>query len=186
MLNKIGNWCYKVVVIFALAVGLAWGGYIVYVKRFSEYARYERTRVIYKQILVASGQSQDKVPLVIIKDESDNARNHGDYISINSGAIDNVDSWDEVAFTLGHEVAHGMLGHTTGRYKIVDEATMAVAEANADKLAAFYIMRAGYDICKARVMFKRYHDNDGDELNQKHPDNSYRYSALNINCGGDL
>ena len=80
---------------------------------------------------------------------------------------------------LGHETAHGMLGHL-GKLSSNKKDEIIVLEANADKMGAFYMMKAGYNICKARIVWKRFADNYGNALNQDHPNSSYRYDELKM------
>ena len=66
-------------------------------------------------------------------------------------------------------------------YKIVFFKS-TVLEANADKLGAVYMIKAGFDICKGREIFKRWKIEGGNKLNSYHPSYSYRYDELNIGC----
>lgn len=64
----------------------------------------------------------------------------------------------------------------------VEETKIMVLEANADKMGAVYVMKAGYDVCEGREFFKRLLQNNGDYLGGDHPGFAYRYSELNIGC----
>ena len=112
-----------------------------------------------------------------------NAYNDGKKVVIYMGLVDSVDSWDEIALVLGHEVAHGMLGHLD-KLNTTNADEESVLEANADKMGAFYMMKAGYDICKGRELYKTWKNNNGNYIGLDHPDYSYRYDELNIGCGG--
>lgn len=167
-----------------IAVVIMMGTMIVWYENFSEHAYYERVYKIYAQIIASTGQTQDALPLVINDEMIENAYNDGSEVVIYRGLIYNAKSWDEIAFVLGHEVAHGMLGHL-GKLNtnITDE--ISVLEANADKMGAFYMMKSGYNICEARKMWKRWTKEKGNYLGLNHPDYSYRYEELNIGCGND-
>lgn len=49
-------------------------------------------------------------------------------------------------------------------------------------MGAVYMMKAGYDVCKGRELFKHWLDARGDYLDGDHPNYAYRYNELNINC----
>jgi hypothetical protein len=44
-------------------------------------------------------------------------------------------------------------------------------------------MKAGYDVCKAREIWKRIRLENGNYQGADHPDFNYLYDELNINCG---
>lgn len=140
-------------------------------------------REIYQQVLIQTGQSQDALPLVIDNNDSINAYNDGQSVHVFTGIIKFVNNKDELALVLGHEIAHGMLRHVYYPEFQTNELEISVAEANADKLGAVYMMKAGYDICKAREMWKRMSVMaGGDYQGGNHPTYSYRYRELNIGC----
>jgi len=170
-----------VILLYALVIGAV---YLIYTKNFSQSAVDERVRDIYQQLIVNTGQSQEALPLVIVESPEINAYNDGNNIVIYRGLIDSTESWDEVALVLGHEIAHGMLWHLRmlNQWKSFNDQEVSVMEANADKLGVVYMMKAGYDVCKGREMFKHWKELRGNALAQSHPDFSYRYDELNINC----
>jgi hypothetical protein len=136
---------------------------------------------IYGRIIAASGQTQDALPLVIDNSSEMNAHNDGTKIVIYRGLIDIASNTDEIALVLAHEAAHGMLGHL-GALNTNVPSEIAVLEANADKYGAFLMMRAGFDICKGRELFKYWSDTYGNALNQDHPPFSYRHQELDVHC----
>lgn len=140
----------------------------------------EKIRGIYLKLLAQTGLVQDALPLNIIESSSENAYNDGQRIVIYTGLIENTRSEDEIALVLAHEIAHGMLGHLTMLPKTNTE--ISILESNADKMGAVYMMKAGYNICKGRLIFKRWREINGNALGQTHPDQSYRYEELNIGC----
>ena len=165
--------------------------YIVYATQLSQESQDDRIRLIYKQLVAASGQSQDALPLYINDELIDNAYNDGSRIVIYRGLINHAESYDEIALVLGHEIAHGMLGHLNQNMPIPeqiphdgmgDSDMIAVLEANADKMGAFYMMKIGYNVCEGRKLFKYWKQENGNALGENHPDYSYRYDELNVGC----
>tara|TARA_R110000822_G_scaffold275773_1_gene397892 strand:+ start:22360 stop:22917 length:558 start_codon:yes stop_codon:yes gene_type:complete len=184
MLNKIYKASVNILLSLIVFLAILEISFILY-KSDKIYQMYSdnKVRKIYHQIIVATGQSQDALPLVISSENIENAYNDGTKIVIYKGLIDSTDSWDEVAMVLGHEVAHGTLAHLDMLNEKSTNDDISVLEGNADKMGAYYMMKSGYDICKGRQLYKRWRDNNGDALTQNHPDYSYRYAQLNINCG---
>ncbi len=167
---------------------------IIYIEKYSTVAEHNYIRKIYQEIQAVTGQTQDSIPLVISDQNIINAYNDGHYVVIYQGLIDKTETWDEIAMVLGHETAHGMLGHLNRHLIIVEGRDhkgmggndfISMLEANADKMGAFYMMRAGYNACKGREFLKRWQTDLGDAIGENHPDFSYRYHNLNINCGKD-
>lgn len=172
---------YKLVLAFSLDVALLIAATVIYIQIFSDQARNNKIQNIYNEIIAQTGQSQNALPLYIVESDTENAYNDGTKIVIYTKLVDNAESWDEVALVLGHEVAHGMLEHL-GKLNTSDPAEITVLEANADKMGAVYMMKAGWDICKGREIFARWRDEMGNHQNGDHPDYSYRFDELNINC----
>jgi hypothetical protein len=177
--------------LLAVAASTILCAYIVYATQLSQEASDDKVREIYKQLVAASGQSQDALPLYIDDSMIDNAYNDGTRIVIYRWLINHAGSWDEVALVLGHEIAHGMLGHLNEHMPIPEQIPhdgmgdsdyIAVLEANADKLGALYTLKIGYSVCEGRNLFKYWKQENGNALGQDHPDYSYRYDELNINC----
>ncbi len=156
--------------------------YHIYLEHFTQEGYDKRVREIYQQIQVATGQSQDAEPLIIEEVGIENAYNDGFSVHVYRGLLDKTTSWDEVALILGHETAHGMLWHLRMPLGKMSDGQIDVLEANADKMGAFYMMKAGYNICKGRELFNYWAETHGDAQEQNHPTFSYRYAQLNINC----
>lgn len=142
----------------------------------------EQVIEVYHKLIVVTGQTQNALPFKIQNSPVVNAFNDGQMIVMFRGIIDDTKNLDEIALILGHEIAHGMLQHL-GKLNSEDPREIAVLEANADKYGAILMMRAGYDVCKARDLFKRWSHAWGNSLNGDHPANSYRWAELNVNCG---
>ncbi len=182
-------WVVKVLLYVTVGLSIVMMMTIVWQRNWSQEAEEAHVRAIYQQIIVSTGQTQDALPLIIDSSLVDNAFNDGTKVVIYQGLINHTKTWDEVAMVLAHEVSHGNLGHLGAvppyHQHIGDGSNdnTAELEANADKLGAFYMMKAGYDICKGRQLFKYWKDRNGNALGQNHPDYSYRYDELNVNCG---
>lgn len=155
---------------------------VYYQLNYSRDAKMERVKTIYAKILAQTGQVQDALPLVIVDKSVINAYNNGQEVVIFTGIIDYTKNDDEIALILGHEIAHGMLRHTYFKEFRSSPYEISVAEGNTDKMGAVYIMKAGYDICKARNLWLRMGKEDGNYQGGDHPTAAYRYTELNINC----
>lgn len=156
---------------------------MIYVDMVCQQTLESKTYEIYNALWAQTGQAQDKLPLRIVDKPIINAYNDGNEIVVYTGLLKSTNSWDEIALLLGHEIAHGTLGHlkmlNTPGY-INSDLEVAILEGNADKLGSVYMMRAGYDICKGREMFKTWKDNNGDYQGGNHPGYGYRYSELRM------
>jgi len=141
-----------------------------------------RVQQLYREIIIQTGQSQDALPLYVVDSPEDNAYNNGRKIVIYTGLINHASSWDEIALVLGHEVAHGNLWHLKMPLDKLKDEDIQVLEANADKMGAIYMMKAGYNVCKGRMLFKYWEHENGDSLGGNHPNYAYRFDQLNINC----
>ena len=142
----------------------------------------QEVKQIYLNIITHTGESQDALPLVIVNEPIINAYTDGKEVVVYRGIIDYAKTPDEIALILGHEVAHDMLRHVYFDEFHKTELETTIAEANADKMGAFYMMRSGYNICTARNIWKRIEKDFGDYQGLNHPSPSYRYSQLNIGC----
>lgn len=190
MIKFLYNLLLNVLLLSVIALAVAGISFIVWVQNFSQFAQDEKIRSIYKELVVASGQVQNALPLSIVDEDIDNAYNDGTKIVIYTGLVKHTSNWDEVALVLGHEIAHGMLGHLLEQPPFMtvpgmgDNDEIAVLEANADKMGAFYMMKAGYNICAGRELYRYWQHNNGNYIGLDHPTYSYRYDELNVNCGG--
>lgn len=177
MLNKLIKYCSFV----AFGLWFTIGCYEVWHKNFSQDAWNEHIYQMYKNIMAQTGQVQNAIPFRIDSSDIMNAYTNGEEVVLYQGLIDKLNE-DEIALVIGHEIAHQMLGHVNLTAKMDDAYRTEVLEANADKLGAVYMMKAGYDICKGREFWKKMEQERGNSLGQDHPDYSYRYAELNINC----
>lgn len=137
---------------------------------------------IYDNLTKYTGYTKYSRPkLVIIQDDTViNAWTDNEQIAIYSGIINFAQSKDEIAAILGHELAHVLLQHSHLNPNN-DPNIQTVLEGNADKLGIYLVLRAGYDVCKAKDLWYRLRDIGGDyELNVDHPNYSYRYWQLDF------
>jgi predicted Zn-dependent protease len=141
-----------------------------------------RVYEIYRKIIASTGQAQDALPLMIIDLPIVNAYNDGREVVIYRGLLNYIHNEDELAYILGHEVSHSMLRHVY--FKDFQRSTLEIAEseANADKMGAFYMMKAGFNICVAREIWMRMKNDGGNYQGADHPDYSYRYDEISIGC----
>ncbi len=173
-------------IVFVCAGAVALGTVNLAFKAAQKETSLERVNRIYARLLIGTGLSQLVPPIVVDSSQVFNAMNTGDALVIFQGLIDQMKNDDELALVIGHEMAHSTLMHmgASGLNPENDTAQQNILEAQADKMGAFYIMRAGYSICKAREFMKTMNfvmhgDFPG---NGDHPPNAYRYDQLNINC----
>lgn len=139
---------------------------------------------IYTKVCKTSGQCNIIPGLTIVDDPQVNAYTTLSGIVVYKGLINNAHSEDEIALVVGHEMSHFLLGHL-----LVAEQTPSVQiwatrvqEMQADKYGAFLMMRAGYNVCKGRQMFKTFKDLYGDVQDADHPSDAFRYDQVDINC----
>jgi peptidase M48-like protein len=132
-------------------------------------------QAIYNQLAINAGQ-QDIPPLIILDSKQINAWTDGNTVTITTGILKAFENDDQMALVMAHEIAHAInhdIMHTD-----IDQATV---EAHADKLGAFIMMRAGFDICKGRHIFAVFKRLFGDtSLAQDHPSMAYRLDQLDL------
>ncbi len=130
---------------------------------------------VYERLVVNSGE-QGLPPLTILDDQTINAWTDGLNITITTGILKVMENEDELAMVLGHEMAH-YINHDVNH----DDLDSRNVEAHADKLGAFIMMRAGFDVCKGKEMFKVFKEQFGDSpVTTSHPDNAFRMDQLNL------
>jgi len=191
LLTTLLKFIFRVLAAIVIDVALVFLVGYIYVYEYSSYGRTLKAYAIYAELLTTTGQTEHSLPLRVVDSPSINAYNDGQEIVLYTGLINETESWDEVALVLGHEIAHGTLGHLNEHPPVPDQLPdsgmgpndyISILEANADKLGAVYMMKAGYDVCKGREIMLRWEKQNGNALGESHPDYAYRYSELNINC----
>lgn len=106
-----------------------------------------------------------------------NAFNTGGHVVMTSAMLAYVQSDDELAVVLGHELAHGILGHPPTRTEEgvlaslgVGASTLWNREADADRLGLRLMSAAGYDLGAAIPFWRRYLTKyDGPQIFRSHP-----------------
>lgn len=153
--------------------------YFIYENYFTVAAKDAKIRRLFEKLKTETGQTQDDVFLIIDENSQLNAYTDGTKVVLFRGMINFVANTDELALILSHELAHVALRHVV--FPQFANESLAT-EANADKMGAVYMMKAGYNICIAREFWKRMRDGYGNSQGGSHPDYSYRYDELNIGC----
>jgi beta-barrel assembly-enhancing protease len=121
-----------------------------------------------------SGQSGCASRVQIIAGKSINAGADGQYVQINSRMLDFVQSDDELAVIVGHELAHNIRRHKALKTKSKQ------AEYEADALGAWLVARAGYDVNAILKFWTRFEDrtNAGIFADGTHPPKKKRLAAI--------
>lgn len=142
----------------------------------------KRYKEIYNRLIAQTGQTQDRLPFEIVDSSVVNAYTDGKKVVMHRGMLNYLKNEHEIALVLGHEIAHQMLRHVRYKQFRATQTEISVAEANADKLGAVYMMKAGYDVCVGREIWRRMEKQKGNYQGYDHPAYVYRYAELNINC----
>lgn len=137
---------------------------------------------IYSKIRLYTGQPT--VELIVVQDAQINAWTDGKKITFTTGILDFFDGdEDGIAAVVAHESAHVMLGHVddgTGRF------TIAQMESQADKMAAYLMLRAGYDACGGKSFFEKLANQGSGDFadpgiySSPHPSYAYRIETFNL------
>lgn len=140
----------------------------------------QRVQRIYNQLITQTGSRQMIPPVMVVNLPIVNAYNTDKIIVIYQGIIDACENDDQLALIIGHEMAHSTLNH----FLLMngDANFQTVLESQADKMGAYYIMRAGWDICKGRMFWRNMIRQEGDYLGADHPSLAYRLDQLNVGC----
>jgi beta-barrel assembly-enhancing protease len=121
-----------------------------------------------------SGQPGCASRVQIIAGKSINAGADGHYVQINARMLDFVQSDDELAVVIGHELAHNIR-----RHKVLKTPSKQ-AEYEADALGAWLVARAGYDVKAVLPFWTRFEDrtNAGVFADGTHPPKKKRLAAI--------
>ncbi len=145
---------------------------------------------VYHSLYIQSGLGS-KPPLIILDSPILNAWTDGQTVNITTGLLNKMNTVDEVAMVLGHELGHVInydIQHGAMEQVLNYHINQSYKEAAADKIGAFIMMRAGYDECKGARIMKVFRDNFGsDAAGEWHPDNAFRVDELNLpQCQGSF
>ncbi len=138
---------------------------------------------VYDNLYIHSGLGQ-KPPLTILESSDINAWTDGKEVVITAGMLQIMGSIDEVAMVLGHELGHVInydIPHGAMEFLLDMPIDGRYKEASADKIGAFIMMRAGYDICKGKKIMTTFKERFGSDAGSRsHPDNSFRVDELDL------
>ena len=131
---------------------------------------------MFNDIKRAGGAELSRVKLVIVDEPIKNAyvtTVDRDYVVyIYTGLINEMDTEDQVAFILAHELSHITLGHLGSSR----QSPPYLGELNADRMATFLMLKAGYNVCAASEYWKKDITKSGINLFVvSHPPNTTRY-----------
>lgn len=146
----------------------------------------EQVAEIYNKLSIKSGSQKNPI-LIISYDNGINAYFDGTKLVIFTGLMKAVRNEDEMAAVIAHELSHALQHHVyEGKFPEIGLDNREV-EANADRMAGFLMLRAGYDICKGRKVFELFRDKLGeDPTAASHPIPSYRLNLLKMPwCQGE-
>ncbi len=166
---------FKIVLGFCLVCSLALLELTYGVEKSSN--RFTNAQVISVYERLAANSGEQGLPPLTIADNADiNAWTDGKNITITTGILAVMENEDELALVLGHEMAH-YINHDM----LHEDLDSRSVEAHADKLGAFIMMRAGFDVCKGKEMFKVFKEQFGDSpVTTSHPDNAFRRDQLDL------
>jgi len=165
-----------------LSLALLLTTYIVYENLYKELTLQQKTdnaTTIFMKLQKHTDLSIVFTSLIIVDTPMVNAWTNGSYIAITTGMLKFLHNNDEIAFVLGHELGHVLLGHTS----LPDDLGPQIHESNADKYGAYLAIRAGYDICAGKKVWDRMIEKYGamtassDDI---HPGNVKRADDLNF------
>jgi len=144
----------------------------------------EKVQAVYDKIYAASGEDlKNKRPIKWVGDNN-NINAYATYytIVVLKGLGDVVKNDDELALVIGHELSHITMEHVLKKTESAEESREH--ESLSDKMGSFYMMKAGYSVCKGRVFFLNL-QKVGMKGGNTHPNTMWRYNQLNVGCGGD-
>lgn len=158
--------------VYALIVVLSVVG-IVWVNSLSQYQGYGLTRTdceeVYSNLEKVSGLPGELPKLTIVDTTYVNAWMSPDGMTVTTGMLNFLQSKDELAAVMGHEIGHFVLQH----FELTGDSRLH--EANADKFGLFVMLRAGYNPCAIEGLWKRMADTYGDQIiTLSHPGSAQR------------
>lgn len=180
----------KLSLISVITFALSFSSVILYKSYTAELvgnAKIAHIQEIYKKLVQHTGMGNEMPGLIIVQNPTFNAYSAVGRIVFFTGLLDSLENDDQIAWILAHELAHQTLRHVFIINKKLADLDIVHIEANADKMGGFYMMAAGYDICKGREAIRIMKNNtSGDYLGGNHPGYAYRFNELNINCGNAI
>lgn len=135
-----------------------------------------KAQQIYTELLKYTGAPYVFNPgLIIANTAIINAWTDGENVTITTGMLEFLENDSEIAFILGHEIGHGILGHLVS----VDSIDQRLKESNADKYGVYLVLRAGYNPCNGYQIWHRFKEKFGNGLlTLDHPSEADREDSL--------
>ena len=130
----------------------------------SQAMSFSEAQYLYAKIKIANGITNAPI-LKYSNSGKVNANSNFFAITLNKGILNFVHNESELAFIIGHELAHYKLGHMGSSYN---------NEYAADALGVTYSSNAGYSRCGGASILLRFHDYGS----KTHPDSDKRYYKL--------
>lgn len=136
----------------------------------------KRYTKMYERLKLFTQQSPP--PFYYVQSDTVSAYVNTSSVVLYSGMAEFAENDHQVAMVLAHEIAHYELGHVLS-YR--GQAIQIMREAMADKLSVYYMEKAGYDVCKGLLIWKKMIKKYGDKpYYSNHPSSSYRLEALRL------
>lgn len=130
---------------------------------------------VYNNLQKVSGLPGQIPPVSIVDDDEINAWMTPTGMNVTTGMLKFLQSKDELAAVMGHEMGHFVLQH----FQLDGDSRLH--EANADKFGLFVMMRAGYNPCVIEGLWKRFEGVYGDDiLTSSHPSPSQRADEMHF------
>lgn len=163
---------YTVVLFILLIASCA----LLYEDLIKPYVEKVNIQSVYERLAVNAGAPM--VPLVVLDSPIVNAWTDGQSITVTTGFLAIVRNNDELAMVLGHEMGHVLAGDIIHGNDGVDD---RYKEALADKTGAFIMMRAGFNECRGKEIFRTFIKLFGDDAAAMgHPDYAFRLNQLDL------
>lgn len=120
-----------------------------------------QARQIFHKIVAANGFKNNPI-LVFSTSDIENASS-GWYVTLNYGMLRMVSNSDELAFVIGHELAHAKTKHANSSW---------AEELKADRIGLQYMQNAGYNRCMGAKLLLKF-----GKASASHPSGAQRYQA---------
>ena len=142
----------------------------------------KNVQAIYHRLLKTTNMSGRVKGIRLMRDKYENAfAAYDGHVYVTQGLLDNAANENELALVIGHEIAHVLLNHVTPDNHEDNRAN----EMHSDKLSAFMLLQAGFNLCEGRGIYVRWYKKYGDSvLTSSHPSHVQRFMYLYLpRCG---
>ncbi len=132
------------------------------------------------QNLMMKNQFTKRAPIFVISDKSANATTDkfDRSINIHSGILNCIDNDDELAFIIGHEMAHAMVSYSGPLSLITTTFNPKPYETQADLKSIDYMVKAGYDPIAGIIITNKISGEPMWDWGFTHPKGSKRMLAI--------